>query len=109
MDEFLNFRKFVSASLVKFMWYAGTIIIFFFGVFSLASNTYEDPGLFTWIFLLGGLLTWRVVCEILILFFRMYDQVSEANARLGSIADLVRVQGKSREPERRLPSEPIQE
>ncbi len=88
MKAFFEFEKFLTPSLVKLVYWAGLIAIAvgtMMPIFVLSSGTASDVPLLLIgaiaSFIVGSIL-WRVVCEIIILLFRIYERMTEIRDRL---------------------------
>lgn len=85
--DFFDFEKFLTPSLVKIVYWAGLLGIVLV-VLSSIFAAYGDGGnlillLLGGIFLIvGGCILWRVLCEGIILTFKMYDRITEVRDRL---------------------------
>jgi hypothetical protein len=82
-SDLLSFEKFVTPTLVKIIYWLGIAAIVLaglFGFFASLANGALGTALLGLIFTLLGLLGWRVLCEIYIVVFGMFE-------RLGSIRD----------------------
>ncbi|HCX73032.1 MAG TPA: hypothetical protein DHM37_04870 [Candidatus Cloacimonas sp.] len=84
---FWSFDKIVSGSLIKFLYALGAIgiTIFSFVMFSNASQSkYGGTGLF----LLGlgylilGNLFWRIICEGIIIIFKIFEKLNQIESKL---------------------------
>lgn len=88
MKAFFEFEKFLTPSFVKLVYWAGLIAIAvgtMMPIFVLSSGTTSDVPLLLIgaiaSFVVGSIL-WRVVCEIIILLFRIYERMTEIRDRL---------------------------
>jgi hypothetical protein len=81
MRDFLAFRTMVTPIIIQIIFWVGVVICVIVGLFILALGEkyfgYESP----WIFGLGtillGPLLVRIYCEILIIFFRINETLTE--------------------------------
>ena len=89
VDRFLNFDKMIGTSLIKFIYYIGlglivigTIISMLGALGGVGDNPLAALGGFIImpVFGLIGIVFWRFVCEIYMLFFRISDDVAELKA-----------------------------
>lgn len=79
MKDFLTFRKMLTPWLVQFLFWAAMIIFVIIAIVDIIQHI-------SWrvvaeIIILGPLVT-RIVCEVLILFFRMNDNLTAIKDRL---------------------------
>ncbi|MCF8469783.1 MAG: DUF4282 domain-containing protein [Parvibaculum sp.] len=88
-QDFLNFDKMIAGSIIKFLYWLGIVIIMLFGLGAIAGSvstmSYNGAlGLLQLVVaIIGialGVLLWRVICEMYLIFLSM-------NERLGQIKD----------------------
>ena len=88
-QDFLNFDKMIAGSIIKFLYWLGFVIIILFGLGAIAGSvstmSYNGAlGLLQLVVaIIGialGVLFWRVICEMYLIFLSM-------NERLGQIKD----------------------
>lgn len=88
-QDFLNFDKMIAGSIIKFLYWLGIVIILLFGLGAIAGSvstmSYNGAlGLLQLVVaIIGialGVLFWRVICEMYLIFLSM-------NERLGQIKD----------------------
>ncbi|PKQ09662.1 MAG: hypothetical protein CVT73_01470 [Alphaproteobacteria bacterium HGW-Alphaproteobacteria-12] len=88
-QDFLNFDKMIAGSIIKFLYWLGIVIIVLFGLGaitgSISTMSYNGAlGLLQLVVaIIGialGVLFWRVICEMYLIFLSM-------NERLGQIKD----------------------
>ena len=99
ISSFLTFDKLIGTKLIKALYYIGMALILIFGVIAIfgaiASIRYGVFSGLAAIFLallgtLVGLVFWRFLCEIYLLFFRMSDDLRDIkNHQLGREANKV--------------------
>ena len=99
ISSFLTFDKLIGTKLIKALYYIGMALILIFGVIAffgaIASIRYGFFSGLAAIFLallgtLVGLVFWRFLCEIYLLFFRMSDDLRDIkNHQLGREANKV--------------------
>jgi hypothetical protein len=85
--EFLFFRRMIAPIIIQFIFWAGSIIVVIVGLVQIVQSLKwlgEAPGLYVlWgvffglIYMLLGPLLIRIYCEVLIVFFRMYETMRE--------------------------------
>lgn len=93
IEHFLNFDKLIGTKLIKLLYYIGLAAIVLFSILSLfggiAMMTKSFAGglgtiLLSVIGCAVGIVFWRFICEIYMLFFRISDDVRDLkNAKLG--------------------------
>ena len=94
MEDFLAFRRMVTPVLIQIFFWLGILGTFFGGVaLAVMTSQLTDNsflrfilGLFVFILAFAGYsLFWRAICEVLILFFRMNETLSEMRRELRNI------------------------
>jgi uncharacterized oligopeptide transporter (OPT) family protein len=80
--DFFGFDKFLTPVLVKIIYWIGIVAIVFSAIVTLYSAFSPQTGgamgiLMALLVLVGGLIAWRVICESMILAFRIYDRLTE--------------------------------
>lgn len=84
--DFLGFEKFLTPALVKIVYWIGlaAIAISAIGTFFAAFTTYGGiRQIFAAILILVvGSIFWRVICEGIMLTFKMYDRMNDIRDRL---------------------------
>ena len=96
MQDFLAFRRMVTPILIQIFFWLG-VLGTFFGAVALAVSTSRLTensffqfilGLFVFILAFAGYsLFWRALCEVLIIFFRMNETLSEMRRELLQIKE----------------------
>lgn len=86
--NFISFRKMITPQIIKAVYIIGACLITLFGlamIFTGGNLSCFIPGgaLTGIIFLLFGNLLWRISCELVILFFRINDTLSEIEKNIG--------------------------
>ncbi|ABS61664.1 conserved hypothetical protein [Parvibaculum lavamentivorans DS-1] len=90
-QDFLTFDKLIAGSIVKFLYWLGVVIILLFGFGTIAGsiNTMGyNAGLGLLQLVVGlvgvafGILLWRVVCEIYLIFVAMNDKLGQIRDKL---------------------------
>lgn len=79
MNEFLSFRKMITPLIIQILFWIGVALCFITGLVKIVQGVGSAAGGMT---VLMGVLTWilgpifvRVYCELLILLFRIYDEL----------------------------------
>lgn len=93
INQFLSFDKLIGTTLIKVMYYIGLVGIGLYAVIAFLGGL----GMMTQNFLAGlgmmlaaligaavGLLFWRFICEIYLLFFRISDDVRDIKNAKGA-------------------------
>jgi hypothetical protein len=80
MKNFLMFRKMLTPWLVQFLFWAAIILFISIAIIDIIHH--ERWRVVLEILILGPLAT-RIVCEILILFFRMNDNLTAIKEKIG--------------------------
>ncbi|MEX0838107.1 MAG: DUF4282 domain-containing protein [Parvibaculum sp.] len=90
-QDFLTFDKMIAGSIVKFLYWLGIVIILLFGFGSVTGsiNTMGfNAGLGLLQLIVGlvgvafGLILWRVVCEIYLVFVSMNERLAQIRDKL---------------------------
>lgn len=82
-SDFLSFEKLITPSVIKIVYWLGIAVLVVFGVGSFFMGLFYGSfgaGLMSLVGSVLGLLLWRVMCELYIVIFGMFD-------RLGQIRD----------------------
>lgn len=87
LQDLTSFDKFLTPTLIKFVYWIGNAGIALMSLMMILSAfSYMGRGAIqvigAIIFLLVGLILWRVMCEGIILTFRIYDRLTEIKDRL---------------------------
>ena len=82
----LSFDRFLTPTLVVVVYWLGLAALFI-GVIGAIMSTHSPFGSILSIIgaivaLVGGAILWRVICESIILAFKMYDRMTEIRDRL---------------------------
>lgn len=90
-QAFLNFDRMIATSVIKFLYWIGIVLIIlgglitFFGAFATMGYSF-GAGLGQLIMaVLGtlvGLILWRILCELYIVFFSIHDRLGDIRDRL---------------------------
>lgn len=89
MSEYLSFKRFVTPAFIMIIYILGAIgvtlmsIVVMIGGFNFAGTTGGVSIVFGIILLIFGNLFWRIVCEYMIVQFRIYDEIVMLNRRMG--------------------------
>ena len=78
MDEFLSFRKMITPLFIQLIFWVGIV-----GIVINALITFRYSVITGLLFLIIGPLIWRIYCELVILFFRMYEELTAIRHVLG--------------------------
>lgn len=82
MEDFLSFRKMITPMIIQIIFWIGTVICVIVGIAAIVGGSHMRYGggtqvLSGLLFLFIGPLIVRVYCELLILFFRMNETLTE--------------------------------
>ena len=94
VSSFLTFDKLIGTKLIKVLYYVGMVFILISGLTTLlaAFKAGFMAVLIAPVVTLVGLVFWRFLCEIYLLFFRMSDDLRDIkNHQLGREANTVDV------------------
>ncbi|PKQ01624.1 MAG: hypothetical protein CVT73_22465 [Alphaproteobacteria bacterium HGW-Alphaproteobacteria-12] len=89
--DFLSFEKFLSGNILKFLYWLGLVIIVMFVLASMSGSvstmSYNGAlGVLQLLVALAvgalGILLWRVICEMYLVFLSMNDRLKEIRDRL---------------------------
>ncbi|MGN6306408.1 MAG: DUF4282 domain-containing protein [Mesorhizobium sp.] len=83
LSDFFSFEKLITPSVIKIVYWLGIAVLLVFGVASFFMGLLSGSlgaGLLSLVGSVLGLLLWRVMCELYIVIFGMFD-------RLGQIRD----------------------
>ena len=89
IKKFTSFEQLISTSLIKILYWAGIIGIVLFtliGMFSGFALEFDAGVTILFTSLIWGafaILFWRVMCEIYIVLFRMYDRLGNIQKAVG--------------------------
>ncbi len=82
--DFLLFRKMITPVIIEIFFWIGSIIIVILGISYIYFNSEKYFGyyesiqvLIGWTIILVGPILWRVLCELMILFFRIYETLND--------------------------------
>jgi hypothetical protein len=92
-SDLTNFEKLIAPTIIKIVYWIGIVGIALFGLIGIGGILFagESAMNLLWVILgvVFGLLFWRILCELYIVIFGMYE-------RLGAIRDLLRPGGAPR-------------
>ena len=75
MNDYLKFDKFITPTILQIVWWLGNLgLLLFLG--EGMTNEWVDKGPLILTFL-AGVVAWRVYCELMLLFFKIYDRLGE--------------------------------
>lgn len=76
MNPYLNFDKMITPVLIKVIFWVGAAILALSGLGILfSSSTYGAEKLLGLVLIALGPLLWRVICEQIIVFFKIHEEV----------------------------------
>tara|TARA_R110002110_G_scaffold12692_30_gene60400 strand:- start:1502 stop:1792 length:291 start_codon:yes stop_codon:yes gene_type:complete len=90
-QDFLNFDKMIAGGIIKFLYWLGIVIIVLFGLGaitgSISTMSYNGAlGLLQLVVAVVaialGILLWRVICEMYLIFLSMNDKLSQIKDKL---------------------------
>ena len=77
MGDFLSFRKMVTPVIIQVIFWIGVAAAIIAGIVVLVSADEAGARLFGLLYIILGPLYWRVVCELLILLFRINETLTD--------------------------------
>ena len=82
MQDFLSFKKFITPVFIQIIFWVGAAIIFIIGLVMVikGADSYYGGGsiiLLGLVYMIIGPFLWRIYCEILIIIFKIYEDVHE--------------------------------
>ena len=77
MNDYLKFDKFITPTFVQIIWWLGNLGALLF-LFEGMGNDYVDKGPLLLTFI-AGVIAWRMYCELMLLFFKIYERLGEKN------------------------------
>lgn len=80
LKDFFEFRYMMTPSFIQLIWALGSAVILLTGVVTLANAGRTTEFLLALVWLIGSLVGWRISCELLILLFRIYDEICKIRA-----------------------------
>jgi len=87
-DDFITFRKYITPAFVTIVYILGALfitILAFWLVYESTKGGYlaQLYGVFGLMTLIFGNLFWRLVCEQMVVLFRIFDELRSMNRKLG--------------------------
>jgi hypothetical protein len=82
MYEYLTFRKMVTPVIIQVIFWVGVSLCLIFGIVMIVGGALSQTGggimvLLGLVYLLLGPIVTRIYCEVVMLFFRIYDTLKE--------------------------------
>jgi hypothetical protein len=82
MGDFLAFRRMITPTIIKIVFWIGLIVILVLGIAAIVDGVTNDSDIGEVIaggllILILGPIIWRVFCEILLLAFRMIENLAD--------------------------------
>jgi hypothetical protein len=85
VKDFLAFRKMITPTIIQFLFWAGVLVLVVLSVGMVVEGADKDSkplvGLGIAVLVVGPIL-WRIYCEVMILFFRMNETLSDIRGAL---------------------------
>ena len=84
-SDFLSFRKMITPIIIQILFWLGVIIAIIFGIVSIVYGVVRSDVptlLYGLLVLILGPLVVRIYCEILILFFRINETLTEISNKI---------------------------
>ena len=69
---FFSFEKMITPSIIKFIFIIGLIIVILFGLMGISSS---DSPVFSLLITAFSLIMWRVYCELMIVLFKIHENL----------------------------------
>lgn len=87
IKDMSNFEKFLTPSLIKLVYWIGIAVISISSLGTILSSFSAFGGglkqaIIGLVMLVFGIIVWRVICEGIILSFKIYDRLTEIKDRL---------------------------
>lgn len=86
MEDYLSFRKMITPLIIQILFWVGVAGSIIFGLVTIGSSFGRSGGglqfLYGLLIMIIGPVVTRIYCELLILFFRMYDTLNDIKASL---------------------------
>jgi hypothetical protein len=78
MSAFLSFDKLITPSVIKVVYWIGIAVIIIFGIVGAIAGLKESAlaPLGAIIGVIVGLFVWRVYCELIMLWFKIHDELA---------------------------------
>ena len=77
MGDFLSFRKMITPVIIQIIFWIGVAAAIIGGIVVLVAADEAGTRVLGLLYMILGPLYWRVVCEIVILFFRMNETLTD--------------------------------
>ncbi len=77
MGDFLSFRKMITPVIIQIIFWIGVATAIIGGIVVLVAEDEAGTRVFGLLYMILGPLYWRVFCEIVILFFRMNETLTD--------------------------------
>jgi len=77
MGDFLSFRKMITPVIIQLIFWIGVAAAIIGGIVVLVAADEAGTRLLGLLYMILGPLYWRVFCEIVILFFRMNETLTD--------------------------------
>ena len=84
--EFLTFRRMIGPFVLQILFWGSAVMVLAFGLRELDSG----DSLVGWAVIIFGILVLRVLFEMVLLFFRMYDRLGQIRNVLESVDEATR-------------------
>lgn len=81
VSDFLSFRFMMTPAFMQPIWLAGSVFIVLYGLISSLVDGDFLQILGAFVGIAFGLVIWRVVCELLMVLFRMHESIVELRPR----------------------------
>ena len=90
MGDFFGFRKMISTGFIKAVYAVGAAILTFGGlIMILFGSSVDSSSLKIGVLAVTvGNLAWRMICEGVIVFYRIHDTLESINCKIGNQVDL---------------------
>lgn len=93
LNNIFSFNKLISEEIIKLLYYVGLLAIALGFIYNIWQSFTSGVAAFLPL-LIGAIITvlvsvlaWRVICELIVVLFRMYKRLGAINAALGGEAD----------------------
>ena len=88
MEDFLKFRKMITPAIIQILFWIGVVLCIIGGLYVMVASVFGSGNIMTFfgglLFLVIGPVGVRIYCELLILFFRMNETLTEIKNGLAS-------------------------
>lgn len=82
--DFASFKTFIAPAIIKVLFWVGAIALFVSGLLSFVQSIsfgYPEGILLSLLYMIGGPFFLRVMCEQIIVFFRILSELKELNKK----------------------------